>query len=77
MSPEQAQGEKLDSRTDLFNLGSVLYAITAGHPPFRAGNTLAVLKRVVEETPRSILEIIPETPAWLCRVIARLMSTLR
>jgi WD40 repeat protein len=74
MSPEQAQGEKLDPRTDLFSLGSVLYAITAGHPPFRAGNTLAVLKRVVEETPRSIPEIIPETPAWLCRVIARLME---
>jgi eukaryotic-like serine/threonine-protein kinase len=74
MSPEQAAGEVLDHRSDLFSLGSVLYAITAGHPPFRAGNTLAILKRVAEDAPRPIPEIIPETPAWLCAVIAKLMA---
>ncbi len=74
MSPEQAHGEKLDHRTDLFSLGSVLYAITSGHPPFRAETTLAVLKRVTEDTPRSIPEIIPETPPWLCGIISRLMA---
>jgi serine/threonine protein kinase len=72
MSPEQASGESLDHRTDLFSLGSVLYAICSGHPPFRAGNTLAVLKRVTEDIPRPISEIIPETPWWLCDLIARL-----
>jgi serine/threonine protein kinase len=74
MSPEQARGAKLDQRSDLFSLGSVLYAITSGRPPFRAATTLAVLKRVTEETPRPIPEIIPETPPWLCHVIARLMA---
>ncbi len=64
MSPEQARGEALDHRSDLFSLGSVLYAITLGRPPFRAGNTLAILKRVAEETPRPIPEFIPETSAW-------------
>ncbi len=72
MSPEQALGESLDHRTDLFSLGSVLYAITSGRPPFRADGAVAVLKRVAEDTPRPIREIIPETPDWLCRVIQKL-----
>jgi serine/threonine protein kinase/formylglycine-generating enzyme required for sulfatase activity/Leucine-rich repeat (LRR) protein len=72
MAPEQARGETLDQRADLFSLGSVLYTICSGRPPFRAPNTVAVLKRVAEDTPRPIPEIIPEVPSWLCDVIARL-----
>ncbi len=72
MAPEQARGDKLDHRADLFSLGSVLYTICSGRPPFRASNTIAVLKRVVEDTPRPIPEIIPEVPQWLCDLIARL-----
>ena len=74
MSPEQARGEAVDHRSDLFSLGSVLYTITAGHPPFRANGAIAILKRVAEDTPRPIPEIIPEAPAWLCRLIAKLMA---
>ena len=62
MAPEQALGHKLDQRADLFSLGSVLYQMITGRPPFRARNTLAVLKRVVEHSPRPIPEIIPEIP---------------
>src|SRR5262249_35093166 len=47
MAPEQARGESLDHRADLFSLGSVLYVMCTGRPPFRAESTLAVLKRVV------------------------------
>ena len=72
MAPEQAKGEKLDQRADLFSLGSVLYQMVAGRPPFRANSTVAVLKRVAEDTPRDIREIIPETPQWLCDIIAKL-----
>src|SRR5207302_9793454 len=72
MAPEQAQGETLDHRADLFSLGSVMYTMCCGRPPFRANNTLAVLKRVAEDTPRPIPEIIPEVPPWLCDLIARL-----
>jgi hypothetical protein len=72
MAPEQAQGEALDHRADLFSLGSVLYQMASGRPPFRASSTLAVLKRVAEDEPRPIREIIPEVPEWLCRVIAKL-----
>ena len=72
MAPEQAKGTTLDQRADLFSLGSVMYVMAAGRPPFRANGTLAVLKRVAEDTPRPIREIIPEMPQWLCDIIAKL-----
>ncbi|CAN5153252.1 hypothetical protein BH11PLA2_BH11PLA2_47090 [soil metagenome] len=72
MAPEQAKGETLDQRADLFSLGSVLYVMAAGRPPFRANSTVAVLKRVAEDTPRDIREIVPETPQWLSDIIAKL-----
>jgi formylglycine-generating enzyme required for sulfatase activity len=72
MSPEQAQTNQIDQRSDLFSFGSVLYQMTSGRPPFRAPNTLAVLRRVTEETPHPIQEIIPETPDWLCTIISKL-----
>jgi serine/threonine protein kinase/formylglycine-generating enzyme required for sulfatase activity/Leucine-rich repeat (LRR) protein len=72
MAPEQALGHTLDQRADLFSLGSVLYQMVTGRPPFRANSTIAVLKRVTEDTPRDMREIISETPAWLCDIIAKL-----
>ena len=72
MAPEQALGHKLDQRADLFSLGSVLYQMVAGRAPFRANSTVAVLRRVTEDTPRDIREIVPETPQWLCDFIAKL-----
>ena len=72
MSPEQARGEPVDQRTDLFSLGSVLYAMCTGHAPFRASGTMAVLKRVCEETPRPIRESNPDVPDWLVAIIERL-----
>jgi formylglycine-generating enzyme required for sulfatase activity len=72
MAPEQAQGDSLDHRADLFSLGSVLYVMASGRPPFRAATTYAVLKRVVEDDPRPIRELIPEMPPWLCDIITKL-----
>ncbi|MBI1913906.1 MAG: protein kinase [Planctomycetes bacterium] len=72
MAPEQARGEPVDHRADLFSLGSVLYAMCAGRPPFRASATLAVLRRVCEDLPRPLTEINPEVPVWLEDVIATL-----
>ncbi len=72
MAPEQARGEELDARADLFSLGSVLYAMCTGHPPFRAGSPLAVLRRVCEETPRPVREVNPDVPEWLAEVVAKL-----
>lgn len=74
MAPEQARGEVLDHRADLFSLGSVLYQMASGRPPFRAANTVAMLKRVCEDKPRPIQDVIPETPDWLCAIIERLLE---
>ena len=74
MSPEQARGEKVDHRSDLFSLGCVLYAMSAGRPPFRAESTMAVLRRVCEDTPRPLAEINPETSVWLADVIDKLIA---
>ena len=74
MSPEQARGESVDQRSDLFSLGSVLYAMCTGRAPFRAETSYGVLRRVTDEEPRPIREINPDIPEWLCRIIARLMS---
>ncbi|VTS00211.1 serine threonine protein kinase : Serine/threonine protein kinase OS=Planctomyces maris DSM 8797 GN=PM8797T_04085 PE=3 SV=1: Pkinase: FGE-sulfatase [Gemmata massiliana] len=72
MAPEQARGDTLDHRADLFSLGSVIYVMCSGRPPFRASGTLAVLKRVCDEDPRPIREVIPEIPEWLCRIVEKL-----
>jgi eukaryotic-like serine/threonine-protein kinase len=72
MSPEQAHGRPVDHRSDLFSLGSVLYALCTGQPPFMAEGSLAVLRRVEEEQPRPIPEINPDMPDWLVAVVERL-----
>ena len=72
MSPEQAEGLPIDHRSDLFSLGTVLYAMCTGHPPFRASGTHAVLKRVIDASPRPIREINNEIPDWLEAIIAKL-----
>jgi serine/threonine protein kinase/roadblock/LC7 domain-containing protein len=72
MSPEQAEGQALDQRSDLFSAGSVLYTMCCGRPPFRAETALATLRRVVEDTPRPVRECNPDLPDWLAAIIARL-----
>jgi WD40 repeat protein/tRNA A-37 threonylcarbamoyl transferase component Bud32 len=72
MAPEQARGEPVDHRADLFSLGSLLYAMCAGQPPFRASTTMAVLKQVAEDAPRPLREVNPESPDWLAEIIEKL-----
>ncbi|MCU0721367.1 MAG: serine/threonine protein kinase, partial [Pirellula sp.] len=74
MSPEQARAETVDQRSDLFSLGCVMYAMCTGHPPFRAESSYAVLRLITDKEPRSIREINPDVPEWLCSIIAKLMA---
>jgi serine/threonine protein kinase len=74
MAPEQARGEPADHRSDLFSLGSVLYAMCTGRPPFRGETAVAVLRRVSDEEPAPVRALNPDVPAWLEQLIARLMA---
>ncbi len=72
MSPEQARGDPVDHRSDLFSLGSVLYAMVTGCSPFAADGSLAVLRRIAEDSPAPIRASDPDLPNWLSDIIARL-----
>jgi serine/threonine protein kinase len=72
MAPEQARGEPVDHRADLFSLGSTLYAMCTGHPPFRAESAVAVLRRVSDDEPRPVRELNAEVPQWLAAILAKL-----
>ncbi len=72
MAPEQARGEALDHRADLFSLGSVLYTMCTGQAPFRADSALAVLRRVSEDSAPPIQDINPDIPPWLADMIGKL-----
>ncbi|QDT92178.1 serine/threonine-protein kinase [Gimesia algae] len=74
MSPEQARGETVDQASDLFSLGSVLYTMCTGRPPFRSETSYGVLRRITDEEPRPIREINPEIPEWLCQIVNRLIE---
>lgn len=74
MSPEQASGQPVDHRSDLFSLGSVLYFMCTGRPPFRAEHAMAILNRICHDTHRPVDEINPEIPAELAEAIDQLLA---
>jgi serine/threonine protein kinase/tetratricopeptide (TPR) repeat protein len=76
MSPEQARGAAVDFRTDLFSLGSVLYALCAGRPAFRATSTYGLLQRIGTGQARPLDEVQPSVPPWMVRLVAWLMARL-
>src|SRR4051812_25605706 len=72
MSPEQAMGEReVDGRSDLYSLAVVAYQMLTGRVPFNAGNSMALLLKHVQESPRPIAELRPDTPKALRDVIER------
>ncbi len=74
MSPEQAHGDAIDYRSDLFSLGSLTYFLLTGRSPFRAETTMGVLNRIVNDEPRSIRSINSEVPEWLEQIVMKLLS---
>src|SRR3984957_12897897 len=74
MSPEQAKGEPLDARTDLFSLGSVIYEMATGKTPFAGGSTAEVFAALLKDNPPPISTLNPAMPKKLDSIVARLLS---
>jgi serine/threonine protein kinase/tetratricopeptide (TPR) repeat protein len=74
MSPEQARGEDLDPRSDLFSLGVVLYEMSTGKKPFATGNVITTLDAVLNQKPVSPLSLNPSLPRDLEGIIGRAME---
>src|SRR5262249_10920679 len=72
--PEQAAGEKLDFRTDLFSVGVMLYRMLTGEQPFKGATMMAVLTALGTVTPPTVKENSPEVPQSLSDLVERLMS---
>lgn len=74
LSPEQALGERLDDRSDLFALGAVIYEMLTGLPPFDATTADAAVMRVLQATPVAVSRTTPNVPSELDMIVGRLLA---
>ncbi|MFM1723266.1 Stk1 family PASTA domain-containing Ser/Thr kinase [Rhodococcus sp. PAM 2766] len=74
LSPEQARGEQVDARSDVYSLGCVLYEVLTGEPPFKGDSPVAVAYQHVREDPRQPSQVNPAVPLALDSVILKAMS---
>jgi serine/threonine protein kinase len=74
MAPEQARGDEVDARADLFSLGVVLYEVVAGKPPFDGKTPLAVLREVADTPHRPLRKVVPDVPEWFEDVVDGLLA---
>lgn len=74
MSPQQALDEKLDGRSDLFSLGTVLFHAITGHVPFAGSNASVILRNIIEGNRPEVLELAPHASPGIAAVVDRLLQ---
>ena len=74
MSPEQARGQEVDQRSDIFAFGVMLYEMATGHRPFKGANSVELLSAVLRDDPPPVTEVRPDLPRHLARVIRRCLE---
>lgn len=77
MSPEQAAGEEVDARSDLFSLGALLYEMVTGRAPFRGANPVDTLRRVLSHHPPPLRAVRPDVSPHLSAYVERLLAKER
>jgi len=71
MAPEQAEGKKMDARSDIFSFGSVLYEMVTGRRAFHGDSKMSTLSAILKDEPRSVSSVTPEVPRDLERIISQ------
>ena len=74
MSPEQARGERVDARSDIFSFGIVMFEVFSGHLPFTGPNSIALLHNLHFSPPRDLTQMRPDVPKPLVSLISRMLE---